>query len=592
MTPRQFRPLLTSVIAFALVSGACVPATAASSSGTDSRAVPSKVFAATSPFYQKLPATTPSSADSAALVASLDNQAHTYYATAPNATIDINTYKYAPPLYVAYASDPVFDIKGWNCQHKSPGWDTELNKQLRGVHIPIDTLADPSGDGAVSIYNADSHEVVDLWQARKVNGQWQACWGGKITDADESLGTFGIGYGASASGLSLWGGTIRATELLKGHIDHVISLAIPHTKRATHSWPANREDGNTSGTELAIGQLLRLPADLDLGAMKLSPVARTIARAAQEYGVRITDTSGSVAFSAENPIGLRANPYAAVFRGSWAPLEMRGNRALGEVPFPLEKLEALPLGYRVPAASTPTTTVPAPSTPVATRPNTAYAAAVKAAKPSISWPLSDTGGSAADTSGHRQVGTLVGVTRGVPGAILGNGAIRTSGRSSSAVHQSARSTPAKAFSVQVWFTTTSKTGGKIIGFENAKLGKGSRADRSLYLSNKGILVFGTYHGGRHKVVSPRAYNDGVWHQATATQGSGGTRLYVDGVLVARNAVTKAQSGSGYWRLGGGNLRGWPLKPSSAYFAGSLDEFAYYRAALSSATIAAQYRAAA
>jgi hypothetical protein len=377
----------------------------------------------------------------------------------------------------------------------------------------------------------------------------------------------------------------------------VVSLAIPRTKRATHSWPANREDGNTSGTELAIGQLLRLPADLDLTAMKLSPVARTIAKAAQEYGIRITDTSGSVAFSAENPIGLKANPYATVFRGSWAPLEMRGNTAKGEVPFPLDRLEALPLNYRVPDASTPATPTPtpdpgtaAPTVPVA--PNTAYAAAVRAAAPAITWRLDDTGAAAADASGHRRVGTMLGVTRGVAGAVRGNSGVQTSGRSSSGIYQSAKSTPAKAFSVQVWFRSTTRTGGKILGFESARTGKGSRADRSLYLSSKGTVVFGTYSGSRRTVASSRAYNDGVWHQATATQGNGGTRLYVDGTLVAGNAITKAQKGSGYWRLGGGNLDRWPLKPSSAWFAGALDEFAYYGTALSSATIAAQYRAAA
>ena len=582
MTPRIFQFSLSAACVLAFLVVPAQPATAASRSGSDSRPVSSRVFAATSPFYQKLPARTPSAPDSPALITSLDSQAHTFYATKPDATIDINTFHYAPPLYVAYASDPVHDIKGWNCQHKWNGWDSELNRQLKGVHIPADMQPDPSSDGAVSIYNADTKEVVDLWRARKVAGQWQACWGGRITDTARASGTFPSGYGASASGLSVWGGTIRSAELLNGRIDHVVSLAIPYTKRATISWPANRSDGNKAGTELAIGQLLRLPAELDLSAMKLAPVALTIARAAQQYGVRITDTSGSVAFSAENPIGLVRNQYGTVFRDRWGSQEMRGNKGKGEVAFPLDKLVALPLHYRVPQGSTPTT----PTTP-----NTAYAAAVKAAKPAITWRLNDTGSTAADASAHKRVGRMRGVTRGVPGAIAGNAAIRTSGSSSSGVYQSAKSKPAKAFSAQVWFKTTTNAGGKILGFENTKVGKGSRADRSLYLTTGGNLVFGTHSGVRSKVVSPGGYNDGAWHQATATQGRGGTRLYVDGALVSRNVTTGAQAGSGYWRLGGGNLDGWPLKPGSPYFAGYLDEFAYYGVALSEATVRAQYRAA-
>ncbi len=581
MSPRLLQLCLATASALALLAPASLPASAAGLSGTDSRPVASRVFAATSPFYQKLPDRTPVASTSKKLVASLNAQAHKFYGTKSAANVGINTTRYTPGLYVAYNTDPVHDITGWNCQRKWKGWDTELNRQLRNVHVPADLQPDQSSDGSVSIYNADTNEVVELWKARQVDGRWQACWGGRIANADQAAGTFAYGYGASASGLALWGGTIRQSELLAGHIDHVINLGIPFTKKGTISWPANRTDGWKGGTQLAIGQMLRLPASLDLSAMKLSPVARTIARAAQEYGIIISETSGSVAFSAENPIALADNRYAEIFRGHYAFAEMLGSKALGEAPFPLNKLVALPLDYQVPPSGTPATT-----------PNTTYAAAVKAAKPGIHWRLGDTGSVATDASGRKRTGRLFGVTRYVPGAIAGNFAIQTVGDQGSGVYQKTRSTPARAFSVQVWFRTTSTVGGKILGFENTKTGKGSRADRSLFLTTDGRLGFGTYCSRIRTVLSTATYNDGAWHQATATQGNGVTRLFVDGVLVAGNALTGAQPGSGYWRLGGGNLDGWPEKPASSWFAGSLDEFAYYGSALSAATIAAQYRAAA
>ncbi len=40
--------------------------------------------------------------------------------------------------------------------------------------------------------------------------------------------------------------------------------------------------------------------------------------------------------------------------------------------------------------------------------------------------------------------------------------------------------------------------------------------------------------------------------------------------------TGNQSYSGYWHVGGDNLNGWPNQPSSAYFAGQIDETAIYR----------------
>ncbi|MGV8909363.1 MAG: LamG domain-containing protein [Propionicimonas sp.] len=581
MTP-LLRTGLSAACVLVLLLAPLSPASAESTSGSDSRPYPSRVFAASSPLYQKLPEATPAASDSAALIAGLNAQAHKYYGTPTAANVNINTNRFSPALYVARNSDPVYDIKGWNCQRKWDGWDAGLNQQLRKVHVPVDLQPDPSTDGSVSIYNVDSREVVELWKARKVGGRWEACWGGRIAHADTSRGTFGNYYGVSASGLALWGLTIRQQELIDGRINHMINLAIPLTKRNTISWPANRTDGNSPGTQLAIGQMLRLPASLDLARMKLSPVALTMAKAAQEYGVVISDTSGSVAFAAENPIALARNNYASVFRDRWPFLEMTGIKGNGEVPFPLDKLVALPMDYQVPPAS------PGGKG----RPNTSYAAAVKKAKPAIQWRLADTGSVAADASGRGFAGRMTGVTRYAAGAIRGNNAIQTDGDPTSGIHQVARSTPSKAFTVQVWFKTTTQAGGKLAGFENTQVGKGSRADRSLYLTDSGSLVFGTYNGVIRKVISPRAYNNGRWHQATATQDASGTRLYVDGALVARTRLTGAQPGTGYWRIGGGNLDGWPSQPTSAYVAGSLDEFAYYRSALSARTIAAQFKAAA
>jgi len=581
MTP-LIRTCLTAAGVLALLFTPLSPAAAESGSGSDSRPYPARVFAASSPLYQKLPAATPAAPDSTQLIASLNAQAHKYYGTPTAANVNINTNRFSPALYVARNSDPVYDIKGWNCQRKWDGWDTDLNRQLRNIHVPADLQPDPSTDGSVSIYNVDTHELVELWKARQVGGQWQACWGGKIARTDQSRGTFGNYYGVSASGLALWGLTIRQQELLEGHINHVINLALPLTRRNTISWPANRTDGNSPGTQLAIGQMLRLPASLDLSRLKLSPAALTVAKAAQEYGVVISDTSGSVAFAAENPIALADNKYSTIFRDRWPFLEMTGIKGRGEVPFPLDKLVALPLDYQVPPASVGGKVTA----------NTAYAAAVKKARPVIHWRLADTGSVATDASGRGLAGRMVGVTRYAAGAIRGNKAIRTDGDPTSGVYQATKSTPSKAFTVQVWFTTTTTAGGKLAGFENVQVGKGSRADRSLYLTDAGKLVFGTYSTTIKKVVSPKSYNDGRWHQATATQGPSGTRLYVDGALVASSTLTGAQPGDGYWRIGGGNLDGWPLQPSSAYIAGSLDEFAYYGTVLSASTIAAQFRASA
>ncbi|HEV2888720.1 MAG TPA: Ig-like domain-containing protein, partial [Jatrophihabitans sp.] len=66
--------------------------------------------------------------------------------------------------------------------------------------------------------------------------------------------------------------------------------------------------------------------------------------------------------------------------------------------------------------------------------------------------------------------------------------------------------------------------------------------------------------------------------------------YVDNHLVGSNAVSANQNYSGYWRVGGDNLNAWPDQPSSAYFAGTIDEVAIYDSVLSAAQVDAHYTA--
>ena len=100
------------------------------------------------------------------------------------------------------------------------------------------------------------------------------------------------------------------------------------------------------------------------------------------------------------------------------------------------------------------------------------------------------------------------------------------------------------------------------------------------MRNDGKLSFGVSSGGQQTVVSPAAYNDGLWHHVVATQGPAGMRLYVDGIERGANAaVTTGQSYTGYWRAGGD--RCW-TGTTSSYFAGALDEVAVYPRALPAA----------
>jgi len=156
----------------------------------------------------------------------------------------------------------------------------------------------------------------------------------------------------------------------------------------------------------------------------------------------------------------------------------------------------------------------------------------------------------------------------------------------------------RTFSLQLWFATTTSTGGKLIGFGDGANGAASAEhDRHVYLTNSGKLTFGIYDAAADSVqttTTPGSYNDGAWHLMTATFSAGtGLRLYIDGALQAsRTSVTAAEAITGYWRVGYDTIHvSWPGKPTSEHFQGSIAHVSIYNTrVLTAAEVADQYRA--
>ncbi|MCW2163390.1 signal peptidase I [Microbacterium hydrothermale] len=159
----------------------------------------------------------------------------------------------------------------------------------------------------------------------------------------------------------------------------------------------------------------------------------------------------------------------------------------------------------------------------------------------------------------------------------------------------------ESFSLEVWFSTTTRPSGKIAGFGN---GNGIALDpdywdRHIYLDTAGRVVFGTFPNYFMSIVTPpgRSYADGAWHAVVATLSPQGTALYVDGVLVGSDPSTSAQNYVGYWRFGCGRLTYWPnaglsVLPPPTNFVGNLQYGAVYTRALTSAEVQSHYQAGA
>ncbi|MCX7523031.1 PKD domain-containing protein, partial [Microbacterium sp. STN6] len=212
--------------------------------------------------------------------------------------------------------------------------------------------------------------------------------------------------------------------------------------------------------------------------------------------------------------------------------------------------------------------------------------------PTLFWPLGGPSSTAAvDWAGSNDGTVSSGVGTTSPGAIAGDTdpASTFNGSSSGLIATSQQAAVNSSFSTELWFKTTTRSGGKLVGYGSDKSGSSSSYDRHVYMLNNGRLTFGTYPGTTKTVTSSSSYNDGQWHYLVAEQGAEGMKLFIDGGLVGSDSqTTTAQSYSGYWRLGGDNLNGWPGVPTSNYFNGALDNFAVYDSALTPGQIAAHY----
>ena len=60
------------------------------------------------------------------------------------------------------------------------------------------------------------------------------------------------------------------------------------------------------------GTRFRLDPSLNIAALKLSPLARMMAVAAQRYGIVVRDTSGVVDFYGEDPTPTGTNPWKTI----------------------------------------------------------------------------------------------------------------------------------------------------------------------------------------------------------------------------------------------------------------------------------------
>ncbi len=300
------------------------------------------VFSADSFWYTPIPRKVELHPQSDAFVQDFLRQKKAYYGN-----VALNSRQYASPVYVVGPDVAGVQVVEWDCQRK--GFvDKELAAQWQSVPIP--DYAEPADgtDGEMTIYQPSSDTVWEFWRARNSDGQWQACWGGRLSKASASDGVFPRHYGTTATSLPFIGGQITAEELKRGEIRHAMGIALVDAEHfSILSWPAHRSDGfnpKRVANRIPEGLRLRLDPSVDVASLGLHPVAATIARAAQKYGFIVWDKAGAISLRLQNPKSSTAqgaaDPYPALFQGTSSGKIMDG--------FPWERLQFLPLDYGKP----------------------------------------------------------------------------------------------------------------------------------------------------------------------------------------------------------------------------------------------------
>jgi hypothetical protein len=301
-----------------------------------------QIFATNSFWYNTIPADAKLHDNSAAFVTEFLRQKSAYYGT-----VGINTTAYASPVYYADANVPTIQVTQWDCQHKGYK-DKELAKHWSAVPLPAHAVPAKGTDGEMTIYQSSTDTLWEFWQARIENGQWQACWGGRLANASKSEGIFPEYFGTTATSLPFIGGQITAEELQRGEIKHVIGIALVDLEKFNiFSWPAHRSDGynpKNMPNRIPEGLRFRLDPSVNVDALKMHPVGKVIAKAAQKYGFVVWDKAGAITLRVQNPLSYTAmrqpNPYSALFKDTPTHAILAG--------MPWDRLQFLPMNYGKP----------------------------------------------------------------------------------------------------------------------------------------------------------------------------------------------------------------------------------------------------
>jgi hypothetical protein len=239
----------------------------------------------------------------------------------------IDSTSSSTPIYVAGATQPHVYV---HLSYPDLSWRKSLQAAFVSVPIPVGAKAAAGPDEIMTVFQPSTNRLWEFFHMREENGVWHAAWGGAVQDVSQSPGYYtrsswpgsAPNWGATASSLSLAGGTMTIAELRAGQIDHALFMSLPFARAGWYASPAQRTDGkSTEADSIPEGARLRLSPGLDIPALHLPRFTEMMALAAQRYGILIgNQTHQGIALYAEDPTPTGSNPYAGpngLYEGSY-----------------------------------------------------------------------------------------------------------------------------------------------------------------------------------------------------------------------------------------------------------------------------------
>jgi hypothetical protein len=201
--------------------------------------------------------------------------------------------RYASASTERFPANPWSTLSPVQSEWLLPGSYHKASENFRSmVRLRPGACPSPDTDGLMADFQPDGW-VLDTY-ATIVLGNGDIVSGGVASFIDARGDGTGWWSGRRASMLPSFAGLIRNGEIAAGRIPHALALVMSSSMLARRAvWPAFAFDRNSDAYHgsLPMGALLAIPPNDDISALGLTSIGLTLARAAQDYGAYVVDST-------------------------------------------------------------------------------------------------------------------------------------------------------------------------------------------------------------------------------------------------------------------------------------------------------------